>query len=79
MSPEQAKDYATLKSVLLFKYQRTADGFRTKFRNARCENSETYSRFLEGLKGYLSRWIELSVTPETFKGLIDLLLRESKC
>ncbi|KAJ8034372.1 hypothetical protein HOLleu_21172 [Holothuria leucospilota] len=52
MSDSQSKDYAKLKSALLFKFQLTPDGFREKFRNARCESRETYSQYLERIKGY---------------------------
>ncbi|KAJ8047012.1 hypothetical protein HOLleu_05882 [Holothuria leucospilota] len=76
MSDSQSKDYAKLKSALLFKFQLTADGFRGKFRNSRCESRETYSQYLERIKSYLIRWIEMSKKQKTYDDLLDLLLQE---
>ncbi|KAJ8017406.1 hypothetical protein HOLleu_45213 [Holothuria leucospilota] len=76
MSDSQSKDNAKLKSALLFKFQLTADGFGGRFRNARCESRETYSQYLERIKGYLTRWIEMRNKQKTYDDLIDLLLQE---
>ncbi|PIK59722.1 hypothetical protein BSL78_03385 [Apostichopus japonicus] len=76
MPNSQAKVYSNVKSALLFKYHLTADGFKGKFRNSRCESGETYMQFIERLKGYIIRWIELSNSRKTYDGLIDLLLQE---
>ncbi|KAJ8044259.1 hypothetical protein HOLleu_11669 [Holothuria leucospilota] len=76
MPGTKAKKYDDLKSALLFKYRLTADGFRGKFRNSKCESGETNCQFLDRMKGYLTRWIELSDTEKTYDGIIDLLLKE---
>ncbi|KAJ8036722.1 hypothetical protein HOLleu_20780 [Holothuria leucospilota] len=67
----KALEYNDLKWALLFKYLLTADGFRRKFRNARCESGETYFQFLYRIEGYLTRRIELSDTKKTYVNLLQ--------
>lgn len=55
-------DYETLKMAILKRYELTEEGFRTKFRAARPESSETPPQFLTRLSNYVTRWIELSDT-----------------
>ncbi|KAJ8030959.1 hypothetical protein HOLleu_27522 [Holothuria leucospilota] len=73
---EQATSYEKLKEALLHKYQLTAEGFRVKFRSSKREKGETYSQYIDRLKQYLLRWVQLSKTKEEFKDVVDLFLRE---
>ncbi|KAJ8040042.1 hypothetical protein HOLleu_14229 [Holothuria leucospilota] len=73
---EQATSYEKLKEALLHKYQLTAEGFRVKFRSSKREKSETYIQYIDRLKQYLLRWVQLSKTKEEFKDVVDLFLRE---
>jgi hypothetical protein len=69
-------DYTALKKALLKRYQLTEDGFRSKFRSAKPEKGESFMQFVTRLNMYLTRWIEMSETDETYESLRDLLLRE---
>ncbi|XP_072022506.1 uncharacterized protein [Amphiura filiformis] len=68
--------YDVLKSELLKAYQMTEDGFRSKFRSAKAEQTESAPQFATRLENYLIRWVELAAVTKNFAGLSDLLIRE---
>ncbi|XP_072025725.1 LOW QUALITY PROTEIN: uncharacterized protein [Amphiura filiformis] len=68
--------YDVLKSELLKAYQMTEDGFRSKFRSAKPEQTESAPQFATRLENYLIRWVELAAVTKNFAGLSDLLIRE---
>jgi broad specificity phosphatase PhoE len=76
LSAADAEDYQKVKAALLRRYDLTEEGFKRKFRTSRVDSGETHSQFLERLRNYVTRWIQLSNTAETFEGLVDLLLKE---
>lgn len=76
LSPPEANNYDALKPELLKAYQLTEDGFKEKFRSAKPECTESALQFLARTHDYLDRWVELSKTPKTFDGIVDLILRE---
>lgn len=76
LPPADAQDYKTVKVALLKRFQLTEEGFRNKFRSSKPEQGESPSQFIARLENYLTRWMDLSKTPRTFAGLVDLLLRE---
>ena len=73
---DKALDYNVLKDALLKRYDMTEDGYKRKFRSCRPEQGETFSQFTVRLSGYLLRWLEMSLTPNTFEGLFDLVMRD---
>ncbi|XP_072043172.1 uncharacterized protein [Amphiura filiformis] len=54
----------------------TEDGFRSKFRSAKPEQTESAPQFATRLENYLIRWVELAAVTKNFAGLSDLLIRE---
>ncbi|KAJ8030804.1 hypothetical protein HOLleu_27324 [Holothuria leucospilota] len=71
----QAREYKTLRTALLRRYDLHEEGFRLKFRRAKIEEGETYTQFADRLKSYLERWVELGAKKD-YSSLVDLLLRE---
>ena len=76
MSADTVNDYMALKKALLKRYELTAEGFRTKFRDCKPEKGETAFQFVARITRYLDRWTEMSEVNETFDDLKDLLVRE---
>ena len=72
MPIEDANDFEKVKKVLLQRYQLGDETYRLKFRDSRKEENETYVQFVQRMKTYFDRWIELSKNPD----LKDLLLQE---
>ena len=75
LSDDDAEDYEKLKLALLKRYQLNDEGFRVKFRSSTISPGESSSQFIERLRNYLKRWVELNNTDKTYDG-IDLLVRE---
>ena len=73
---DKALDYNALKDALLKRYDMTEDGYKRKFRSCRPEQGETFSQFTVRLSGYLFRWLEMSLTSNTFEYLFDLVMRD---
>ena len=71
---ETALNYDLLKRALLKAYDLKEEGFKRKFRTARLDKGESYYLFGIRLRGYLTRWVELSGTDMTYDGLVELLL-----
>ena len=68
--------FEELKEHFLGKYMCTADGFRERLRKARPNTGESFTAFFTRLRHMMTRWIDLSATPKTFDGLLNLLLTE---
>ena len=73
---DQAKDYEQLKKTLLERYQLNAERFRSKLRQSVSEEGENPAQFLTRLESYLQRWTELSKSPKTYEGIVNLVLSE---
>ena len=54
----------------------TLDGFRTKFRQAKCDIAETPTQFVVRMFVYLSRWPELAKCEDSYTKLFELFLKE---
>ena len=76
LSEEEMNDYNAVKEALQKRYNLTEEGYRQKFRRSKPEVGENPAMFVVRLKNYLSRWISLSKTPETFVGMRDLIVKE---
>ena len=76
LSNENAKDYDVLKKALQDRYHLNAEGFRMKLRESVAVEGESPAQFIERLKSYLSKWIELAEVEKSFEGLEYLILSE---
>jgi len=76
LSPTEVKDYESVKGALLKCFQCTAEGYRSRFRNAKFFKGESGMQFGNRLKNYLKRWIDLSGGEKSYDGLMDLVLME---
>ena len=76
LSEEAAQDYDRVKLALMKRYDLTEDGYRRKFRASQPEVNESPEQFIVRLDRYLLRWLELSNTERSFKGLKDLIVKE---
>jgi len=76
LSPTEVKDYDSVKGALLKCFQCTAEGYRSRFRNAKFFKGESAMQFGNRLKNYLKRWIDLSGAEKSYDGLMDLVLME---
>ena len=82
LAPTEIDDYQQLKAALLRRYNLTEEGFRHKFKDAEPEKGETFFQYTARVTRYFERWVVLSGSPLTFKGLTDLMIREqvlTKC
>ncbi len=73
---DEANEYETLKTAILQRYQLTAEGFRTKFRNTHPERDEAVKQFGARLKRFFTRWLDMSDIERDYDRLVDLCLRE---
>jgi hypothetical protein len=73
---DELVDYDLLKRTLLAKFQCTADGFRKRFREVRPDANESMRTFGIELTRLLDRWIALSGSERSFKGIMELVLCE---
>ena len=76
LTPDQSRDYETLKSALLKRYAMTSDGYRKKFYECRPEPGESPPQFIVRLENYFMRWVDLEKIERSFDGLRTLLIRE---
>ena len=76
LAEEDTRNYAALRAALLVRYELTASTYRKKFRTARLEKSETYSQLLVRLTKYLNKWRTLGKYPETYQGVVEMILVE---
>jgi hypothetical protein len=70
-----ALNYTYSKQVLLKRFQLTEEGFHTKFRVSKPEQSETPSQFFARLDNYNLKWLRLAGAHKNFEALKDLILR----
>ena len=76
MPTKDAFDYNKLKQALLLRFQFTEEGFRRRFRESKSEDGETPLQYIVRLGMYLTRWIELTKTDQTYEGLFELIVKE---
>ena len=76
LSEEAAQDYDRVKLALMKRYDLTEDGYQRKFRASKPEVDESPEQLIVRLDRYLLRWLELSDTERSFKGLKDLIVKE---
>ena len=68
--------YQSLKAALLKSFEFTSEGYKRKFKSAHLDKGETYQLYGTRLRGYLSKWVQMSGTEQSFEGLSQLLLIE---
>jgi hypothetical protein len=71
MNPDESKSYDLIKASLLKAYAKTSDSYFMKFDNAIIENGESMKQFLDRIRGYYLRWIEIAKIEKTFEGLFN--------
>ncbi|KAM7285189.1 uncharacterized protein ISCGN_032147 [Ixodes scapularis] len=76
MAPDDAMDYNKLKQTLLQRFRYTEEGYHTKFRSARPENTETGRQFSGRLLGYFDHWQKMAKTEHTYDALRDKIVSE---
>ncbi len=76
LSAEEAENYDKLKEAVLGRYRLNAEGFRLKLRDSVAEEGESPAQFIERLKGYVNKWVELSKVEKSVKGLVGLIVGE---
>ena len=75
LSDEQAMDYKLQKPILQ-RYDFKEQGYRERFRGAKLEGQESPSRFIVRISNYFDKWVELAGGDKTFKGVLELMVRE---
>ena len=76
MADDKACKYDDLKAALLERYGLTPEGYRLKLRRISPEPDESPAQLLARIETYLTRWIELSDTEASYRGLFNLLVTE---
>ena len=76
LSASDALDYDKLKDALLQRFEMTEEGFRRRFRSGKPEKGETFVQYVSRAKNYLQRWFQLAKVEETYKAVVDFLLRD---
>jgi len=76
LNDDDASDYDVLKHALLTKFRLTAEGYRSKLRNVKLAEGETFNQLVSRMFTYLYRWIELSGKTKTFSDLSELIVLE---
>ena len=76
MDALERKDYDVLKTTLLKRYGHTETGFRSKFRNAKPEDKESFGQYVTRLCGYFDRWIDLGNIQKTFEEIRNMIIKE---
>ena len=73
---EQARDYDQQQKALLQRYDFTEQGYRERFRGAKPEGQESPSQFIVRISNYFDKWVELAGGDKTYKGVLELMMRE---
>ena len=76
LTPDQAKDYDTLRNSLLRAYSLTEEGYKAKFQECKPDVGESPPQFLVRLESYFTKWVTLAKAEQTYEGLKSLLVRE---
>ena len=76
LSDADANNYDKLKEALLRRYDFTEDGYRNKFRQGKPIGNESPEQFVERLRDYLYKWVEMSKTEKTFHALAAMFVKE---
>ena len=76
LTPDESKDYKTLKDALLKRYQMTEEGYKRKFYAAKPDTGESPPQFITRLCKYLIRWIELAGIEESYDAVCGMFVRE---
>ncbi|XP_076062497.1 uncharacterized protein LOC143037823 [Oratosquilla oratoria] len=74
LSPEITKDYELLKKALLSGFNKTPDGYRVDFRNAKISPGETFLQFSFQLTRLFQAWLDSSEVGNTFNDLKDFMI-----
>ncbi|XP_076041374.1 uncharacterized protein LOC143025500 isoform X2 [Oratosquilla oratoria] len=74
LSPEITKNYELLKKALLSGFNKTPDGYRVDFRNAKISPGETFLQFSFQLTRLFQAWLDSSEVGNTFNDLKDFMI-----
>ena len=77
LPPETQNDFEQVKSALMKHYRISANSYRSKLREARRENHETFHQCSDRLRFLLQRWLQLSGLEQNYEGLQELILMEA--
>ncbi|KAK4316371.1 hypothetical protein Pmani_012500 [Petrolisthes manimaculis] len=69
-------DFSKFKAALLKEYDVTSEGYRTRFRTSRFREGESAQQFICRLRKYVCKWVEADGCEQTYKALLDLIVRE---
>ena len=77
LSPSAQENYEEIKAALYRHYRVSAMAYRTRFREARRRQNESYQQMSDRLRFLLKQWIKLSNLEESFENLSQLILMEA--
>jgi len=66
MTDEDVSDYDLLKNSLLKRFRLIEGGYRKRFKSVRIEVGETAEQFVDSLKKYFTKWIEMAGFDATY-------------
>ena len=76
LSPEERNNFDEVKRALLKQFEVSSENYRKKFRNTRKERHETFKQFGNRLDLYLTQWVKMSDTEQTYEGLSQLMVMD---
>lgn len=76
LTPDDAAKYDVVKAALYEGFKCTAESYRTKFRDCKRKNDETFQSYSNRLERLLGHWMELAKKKKTYEDLYDLVLLE---
>ena len=74
LSADVTKDYDLLRKALLTGFNKTPDGYRAEFRNAKISSGETFQQFSSHLTRLFQAWLEASEIGNTFADLKEFMI-----
>ena len=74
LSADITSNYDSLKKALLTGFNKTPDGYRLEFRNAKISTGETFLQFSFNLTRLFQAWLEASGVGQTFDDLKDFMI-----
>lgn len=76
LSEVESRDYDSIKTAILVRYELTSEVYRGKFRHSTQMNGESFREYSVRLEGFLRHWCEREEVNSDFDKFYDLVLRE---
>ena len=76
LHPEDKESFLALRDALLNKHQLHSIHFKQKFKSATLKPNENYTQFIERIRSYLIKWVELGKYEQSFDGMVNLMLSD---